>query len=220
MSHRAAFGLAAAGLIALASGCQWRGRHAPAAGSSGELASSAAMANPYFTPICDREFLWNQIVDTIDDDFKIERETRVRVIGNEVLKGRIQTFPTTGSTLLEPWRRDSTPGFEKLHSTLQSVRRWAEVEVSPAEGGYLVEVAVFKELEDLERPEHATVGVVTTPHEGSPARGEPAVVGSAVRLGWIPLGRDVSLEQRILLELHGRLADGAPGAHTPNREML
>jgi hypothetical protein len=166
--------------------------------------------NPFFTPIADREFLWSQIVDTIDDYFKIQREQRVRAVGGELIPGRIDTFPTVGATLFEPWRRDSTPGFERLHSTLQTVRRRAQVAVTPTEGGYFVEVAVFKELEDLERPEHATVAASASPHDGSLVPTEPAAVGTAATLGWIPMGRDLSLEQQILREVRGRLADGAP----------
>ena len=65
-----------------------------------------------------------------------------------------------GSTILEPWRKDSTHGAEKLHATLQSVRRYAFVRVIPADGGYLLQVAVHKQLEDVVQPEHSTVGRV------------------------------------------------------------
>ena len=195
---------------AFTSGCTWRGADQPYWPSPAESAAFETIRNPLFAPICDREFLWNQLVDTIDDYFKIQRENRVRVIGDELIEGRIETFPTVGATMLEPWRRDSTPGFERLHSTLQSVRRRAVVGVSPTEGGFLVEVAVFKDLEDLERPGHSTVNAATLPHDDSPDRNEPSTVESAVRPSWIPQGRDVSLEQQVLRELQSRLAGGTP----------
>ena len=37
----------------------------------------------------------------------------------------------------------------------------ALVRVIPTDGGFLVDVAVYKELEDLSPPEHATTGAVT-----------------------------------------------------------
>ena len=35
-----------------------------------------AIQNPLFLPPVDREFLWNQTVDSVDDYFRIEREER------------------------------------------------------------------------------------------------------------------------------------------------
>ena len=73
------------------------------------LGGPAPIENPLFVPPMDRELLWNQTVDAVDDYFRIEREERVRLIGGVLTEGRIDTFPTIGSTILEPWRRDSTP---------------------------------------------------------------------------------------------------------------
>ena len=41
------------------------------------------------------------------------------------------------------------------------MRRRAVVRVIPAQGGHWVDVAVFKELEDVVKPEHATAGAAT-----------------------------------------------------------
>jgi hypothetical protein len=193
-------------------GCGWHagghgwhhGLHTPAA---------AQIKNPMYVALSDREFLWNQLVATIDDDFKIEREERVRLVGGVLTEGRIETFPQIGSTLLEPWRTDSTPGFEKLYATVNSMRRRAVVRVMPqTDGGYLVEVAVYKELEDVAQPEFSTVDSEALRHDGTLRR--PRAGGrysSAANLGWIPLGRDTSLEQRILAKLRARLGVIAEG---------
>src|SRR5256885_13484292 len=100
-----------------------------------------SIQNPLFIPPVDRELLWNQTVDAIDDYFRIEREDRVRQIGGVLTEGRIDTFPTTGSTVFEPWRRDSTSGYEKIHATLQSIRRRANVRMISVDGGYFPHVA-------------------------------------------------------------------------------
>ena len=164
--------------------------------------------NPLFIPPVDRELLWNQTVDAIDDYFRIEREDRVRLVGGVLTEGRIDTFPTIGSTLFEPWRVDSTPGYEKLHATLQSVRRRATIRVIPAEGGYLLDVVVQKELEDLDKPESATAGGATLRHDGTLVRQQGAPGRPSVTLGWIPIGRDMTLEQRILADVSARLDVG------------
>jgi hypothetical protein len=189
-------------MIAAASGCaRWRMPVGPDLGLTGP----PAIENPMFVPALDREFLWSQAVDAVDDYFRIEREERVRLIGGVLTEGRIDTFPITGSTIFEPWRKDSTPGYEKAHATLQSIRRRGTVRVIPTEGGYLLDVIVQKELEDLDKPEHATAGGATLRHDGSIVRQEGAAGRYSVTLGWIPLGRDATLEQRILADLRARL---------------
>ena len=198
-------------LLAAVSLCGCARFHLPLGPQTG-LGGSPPIENPMFVPALDGEFLWNQTVDAVDDYFRIEREERVRLIGGVLTEGRIDTFPITGSTLLEPWRRDSTPGYEKLHATLQSIRRRALVRVIPTEGGYLLEVAVQKELEDLDKPEHATAGGATLRHDGSLVRQEGESGRYSATLGWIPLGRDMTLEQRILADLRARLDLGEVAA--------
>lgn len=179
-------------------------------------AGAGAIQNPLFIPPIDRELLWNQTVDSVDDYFRIEREDRVRLIGGVLTEGRIDTFPTIGSTIFEPWRTDSTRGYEKLHATMQSIRRRATLRVIPVEGGYLIDVVVQKELEDLDKPEHATAGGATLRHDGTIVRQEGPPGRFSVTLGWIPIGRDVTLEQRILADISGRMELGGAAAQQPN----
>lgn len=166
--------------------------------------------NPLFVPVNDHEFVWNQVVDTIDDYFQIEREERVRIVGGVITEGRIETVPRAGATMFEPWRRDSTRGYEKLHATLQSIRRRASVRVMPVASGYSIEVSVFKELEDVDRPEHSTIGQSTRRHDGSLVRGDEQREETPATLGWIALGRDATLEQEILANLQSRLTVPSP----------
>jgi hypothetical protein len=212
LGHFRTWRLALVATLMLTSGCAgWlRGRSGP-----GER---LPLENPLLVPPVDREFLWNQTVDAVDDYFRIEREERVRLIGGILTEGRIDTFPITGSSIFEPWRVDSTPGYEKWHATFQSIRRRAIVRVIPTEGGYLLDVVVQKELEDLDKPEHATAGGATLRHDGTLVRQEGAPGRYSVTLGWIPIGRDMTLEQRILadmvarLDLHGQVPHALPEA--------
>lgn len=162
--------------------------------------------NPMRVPPGDRDVLWDTVVDVVDDDFTIDREVRVRLEGEVLTEGRIDTFPEVGSTLLEPWRGDSADANEKVESTLQSIRRQALVRVVPTGDGYLIDVAVFKELEDVRRPEYATAGGALFRND-TPKPGKRDPIGERVAtLGWIPLGRDTALEQRILSKISTRLA--------------
>lgn len=161
--------------------------------------------NPASVVITDHEFAWNQIVDEVDNYFKIKKEERIRVEEGIITEGVITTYPTPGSTLLEPWRKDSTPGFEKLHATFHSVRRTANVRVIPSGTTYLVEVHVIKEMEDLAQPENSTVGLA--PNSNVATRfdedGDAALPGHKSK--WYQVGRDTSLEQKILANIQNRL---------------
>ena len=189
-------------LAAFVSGCGWHHGHKLHGGGP----ATALIQNPLYVPLSDREFMWNQLVDTIDDYFRIDFEERVRLEAGVLTEGRIETLPEVGSTILEPWRRDSTPGYEKLYATMQSVRRRAVIRVRPqADGGYLVDVSVFKELEDVSRPEYSSVDLEGLRHDGTLQRTQGQFEAGAATLGWIPMGRDTQLEQVILTKLRGRL---------------
>ncbi|MFP6576821.1 MAG: hypothetical protein VB912_16800 [Pirellulaceae bacterium] len=198
--------LVVAPLMLLLSGCL-SGLYNPSGAGPTDPNVVATLNNPLLIPVTDRDFLWIQLVDMVDDYFKIEREERNQVVGDTLTEGRIVTRAMVGSTLLEPWRSDSRPGYERLLSTVQSIRRQATIRVIPEAAGYSVEILVVKELEDLDRPEFATVGGATRRHDGSLTDGELSVDRGPVTLGWISLGRDTALEQEMLGQLRDRLTN-------------
>lgn len=201
---RCLLAVALAGNLSVSAGCGVV--LAPWLGPRGvTVPAKQAIPNPMFVPIADREMLWNQLVDELDDYFRIAREQRVQESGGVLTEGRIDTYPAVGATAFEPWRRDSTPGFERLEATLQSIRRRATARVIPREGGYFVEVQVFKDLEDVSQPERSTISSPTRRYDGSLVRGETTTQTGPQTLGWICIGRDTSLEQQILTELTARL---------------
>mgnify|MGYP000975489035 CR=1 FL=1 len=91
--------------------------------------ASAVTNNRILVPVVDQDQVWEQVVDVVDDYFKIEHEERIRLVGDILTEGRLETFPRSGSTLLEPWNKDSVTAYEQLESTLQSTRRRASVRV-------------------------------------------------------------------------------------------
>jgi hypothetical protein len=168
------------------------------------------LPNPIFVRSTEPYVVWETVVDVIDNYFQIEFEEPVRVMDGLITEGRLDTYPRIGATILEPWRKDSVGRYERIHATLQSLRRRATVEVAPSAQGFRIQVAVFKELEDVPPGEGS----------GTPAsfRNDTSLVrvtgpaGQPVReVGWIPIGRDFLLEQQILRELAARLGHFSPG---------
>ena len=153
-------------------------------------------------------------MDVVSDYFRIDREDPVRLLGNTLTEGRIDTFPKPGATLLEPWDHDSADSYERLESTLQSIRRYAVVKVIPAQnGGFWVDVAVYKELENVPpaRTRHGGLGHFPQRHLAAPI--SPATPSRSHRphQNWIPQGRDTVAEQRIIGQILDRFTpEGTP----------
>jgi len=161
--------------------------------------------NPTLVSRGDPALVWETVVDVVDDYFEIEHEEPVRTIGNVLTEGRLDTVAQVSPTILEPWRDDTVGSGQRIENTLQSMRRRALVRVMPAEEGFWVDVAVFKELEDVARPEHATAGAATFRYDDSLRRVVNPVGDQLTAEGWIPQGRDAALEQKIVGHLQARL---------------
>lgn len=174
-------------------------------GQSPNLGGKPPVNNPLIIPMMDRWLVMDQISDEMDDYFKIYREERIRVLDGVMSEGWIETHPKIGSTLLEPWNHDSTPGFERLHSTLQTVRRFAKVRVIPSGASYQLDLKVYKELEDLQQPIGSAISGQLR-HDSALDVGAVGVEFNAPNQGWIPMGRDFSLEQQILRNIQQRLS--------------
>lgn len=166
--------------------------------------------NPVFVPVPDAEIVHNALVDVLDDHFRIEREERVRAVHNPdntytLTMGLIRTWPEMTSTLAEPWRSDTVTFYDKLLATFQSYRRKAEVFIVPVQGGFNVQMNVFKELEDMPKPLGANGGSAFIRNETTQRHVLMAVGQQPTVSGWIPEGRDPNLEQKMINQLFVRL---------------
>ena len=165
-----------------------------ALGQAGCATSSGLRAvnpNPLVVPAGDFETTWNTAVKVVDEYFDIASENR--------LSRKIVTQPKVGATLLAPWSGDSVGFEQRLESTLQTIRRFAILHVDPAPGGgYAVRVEVYKELEDLAKPDRQTTGRASFSNDFPVNRTREIVGQVPVPLQWIPRGRDTALEQEIL----------------------
>lgn len=198
-------------LVLAAVGCQfWSAKPQPCPPGI----AATGPSNAIYVPAMDREALWTNLVDTVDDYFRIDREQRVHQIGEVLTEGAIETQPLIGATYFEPHRRDAANSYERTLGTLQTIRRRATVRVTPHDAGSLVEISVHKEQEDLARPMRSTAGAATLRNDGSLQRRLDNQPSGLARLTWYPIGRDIALEQTMLDDLQDRL--GLP----PGRAVL
>jgi len=154
--------------------------------------------NPLAVPSADFETVWKESVAVLDDYFEIASENR--------LSRTIITQPRTGATMLEPWSGDSADLYERFESTIQTMRRHARITVNPAPGGgFLVKVEVFKELEDMAKPDRQSIGRAVFNNDFPVNRTYEIVGPMPLPIQWIPRGRDPKLEQVILERLRYRL---------------
>lgn len=158
--------------------------------------------NPILVRAQHADGAWEAAINVVHDYFEIEREHRF--VGSQ--PGVIETKYKVGASLLEPWHLD-THGLEsRVESTLQSIRRRAFINVAPTQGGFLVGVEVFKEIEDLPGVANNTAGGATFQQSNPLRRDLDLVVGQSAPPGWVLLGRDELLEQEMLRRLQAALS--------------
>jgi len=161
--------------------------------------------NPIFVENYDHEFLWAIVVDVIDTHFEIERQIPMRLHGNVLTEGHIQTKPKIGASLAEFWHADSVGFAERLDSTLQTIRRRVEVHIVPETGGYTIDVRVFKELEDNPQPLRAVANASNLRFRDDANEFADRIDINPSAAGWFIIERDTALEHRLLLEIVYRL---------------
>jgi hypothetical protein len=177
---------------------------APAGCASFPLSFNAALLrpdpavcveNPLYIPLGPPAYgvVFEKVLDVLDDYFEIAYANRY--------DGRILTFPRIAPGLEQPWRAGSPDWYQRLEATLQTTRRRAEVLIQPAEdGGFFIDVTVYKELEDLVRPTRMAMGAAFR-SDITVERQYEVIDPTVIESNWIPKGRDTDLEQVILQRL-------------------
>lgn len=169
--------------------------------------------NPLFVQTEDPDYLWESIVDVVDNYFPIPHEYPIQTykyqaddgsVRTTQTEGRIDTDPVIAAGLFEPWKKNSVTCQQRTEATFQTIRRSAVVRVVPEQGGYSIHVAVYNELEDMAQPMNAgSSGSNLLFFDDMSALEYPP--GEVPRHeGWIPTGRNTEMEDYILQEMAWR----------------
>jgi hypothetical protein len=160
--------------------------------------ATGPVENPLFVPLGTSGDAYRKVIervsDVIDDYWDIAEVNP--------FAGLIRTHPRVAPGL-EQFFKPGSPDFDqRLLATLQSIRSYAVVKIDVArDGGYWVDVKVYKELESVERPLRATAGAAALRSNTEVDRQYEVIEPVAVTGGWIPIGEDVKLEQEILARI-------------------
>lgn len=154
--------------------------------------------NPLYLPQGPQPEVYDKIfqkaLDIVDDFFEIAYANRY--------EGRIESQPTVAPGLEQPWKPGSPDFQQRLLASLQSIRHRCILLITTAdEGGYYIDVKVLKELEDLPNPMRATAGSASFDLVSTIERQYEVIEQPVYESGWIPIGRDLKLEQVILERL-------------------
>jgi hypothetical protein len=162
------------------------------------IAPAPVSENPLIVPTTDMETIWRETVAVLDEYFEIRSENR--------LARTIVTDPVIGASLLSPWNGDSVGFHDRFEATLQTIRRFARVQIEPLPGrGYSVKVEVFKELEDMAKPDRQMAGRAVFNNDFPVNRTREIIGPVPIPTQWIPRGRDTKLEQVILNRIRAGL---------------
>jgi hypothetical protein len=155
----------------------------------------AAQQNPVFLPLGPESYglVYDKVLDVVGDYFEIDQHSRY--------DGVITTLPKIAPGLGQPWKADTPDLYQRLYASLQTIRKRAIVQIQAEEnGGYFIDVKVLKDLEDLPAPtrELERRSIAAFRSEVPLERQYEVVDFFTYDAGWIPLGRDYTLEQVIL----------------------
>lgn len=168
--------------------------------------SAPRQNNPIFVPTTNHRALWDAVEDIVDDYYPIAMCEPVRLHNNVFSEGRLDTMPIMGASILEPWHGDSMTYYDRWERTLQTIRTRAMVRVTPDEGGFWLQVFVYKELENLPAPMNSNISIHDVRYDSANSErvGQNRGYGDEYG-GWILIDRDNELEQHILQQILCRL---------------
>jgi len=154
---------------------------------------TVTVENPVYVPLGPPSYnpVFEKVLDIVSDYFEPAYVNRY--------DGRIETFPRIAPGLEQLWKPGSPDFDQRLLATLQTIRHRSVVLIRPAnDGGYFVDVKVYKELEDLPRPVRSTAGAASFRSDNTVERQFEVIDPTVFESAWIPVGRDLPLEQVIL----------------------
>ena len=154
--------------------------------------------NPVYIPLGANgdgyNLVFQHVIDVIDDYFEIAYANRY--------DGRIETHPRIAPGYEQIWKPGNPDHFGRFWATLQTLRHRCFILIQPADdGGFFVQVTVFRELEDLPKPSRTSAGAAAFRSDNTLDRSFEVIDPAVFEPSWAPLGRDIPLEQAILEQL-------------------
>jgi hypothetical protein len=149
--------------------------------------------NPLYVPQGEQAYarVFDKALDVLSDYWDVAYSSRY--------DGRIETAPAIAPGIEQPWKPGSPDLYQRLLAFCQTIRHRAVLVITTAEdGGYFLDLKVYKELADLPRPSRATAGDATFRIEDTVERQFEVLEPEVFDFAWIPIGRDLQLEQVIL----------------------
>jgi hypothetical protein len=149
--------------------------------------------NPLYLPLGPNSYgmVFERVLSVIGDYAEIRYSNRY--------DGQVMTFGKVSPGLEQFWKPGSPDFYQRIEATFQTIRHRGEVLIQAAEdGGYFVHVTVYKDLEDIPRPLRSTAGAASFRSDNTVERQYEVIDASVLDSNWIPLGRDVPMEQAIL----------------------
>jgi len=138
--------------------------------------------------------VFERVLDVVEDYFEIAYSNRY--------DGRIIGAPKIAPGYFRPWANGTTDAYERLLATTQTMRYRCYVQIRSAEqGGYLVQVVVYKELRDEGRPINAPSGSIFRDAATVDRQFEVVDPEIIAENGWIPKGREHTIEDSILRQI-------------------
>jgi hypothetical protein len=124
--------------------------------------------------------------------------------------GVIRTRPLRGKQFFELWRSDNAGGFNTAEANVQSIQRTVELTFQPQQTGVCMQCVVLTRR--LSLPEEPIQSYYSTPAlytASSPSKQQLEVDETRLEtMRWIELGRDESLEQKILKKIQQKIEKG------------
>lgn len=138
--------------------------------------------------------VFEKVLSVLGDYFEIAYANRY--------DGQILTVPKIAAGIEQPWRPGSPDPRERLLASLQTMRYRGVVHIRSAEnGGYLVQLVIYRELKDDPRPAMAPGGTVFRDAPTVDRQFEVVDPIIATDEVWIPKGRETALEDEILKKI-------------------
>jgi hypothetical protein len=175
-------------------GCQYP--HAPVQPASGALVINKS----------EFDTAWEETIDVLREHYFIPDSQNQRA-------GLIVSYPTLSRQWFEFWRDDSLGTYEKMESSIHSIRRTARVKFVPVKDKYQIQISIMVQRKaEPERQITSASGTILAFRDTAPLMsGEKKP--RAKTITWTQVGEDVKLANYLLHRLERRLPEAQWSDH-------